>query len=111
MEMPKVTGRQEVMAMSKVKKVKEMNNAAADDTEQVREMLTAEQVLAVIPISRTTLFRLENDKLFPQGQLLTPHRKLWFKDDVIAWQRDLKNPDSDLAKAVRQRQQKKTETE
>jgi len=43
--------------------------------------------LALIPISRTTLFRLERDKLFPQGLAITPHRKLWFQDELIAWQK------------------------
>lgn len=77
----------------------------AGDTkkEEVREMLTTEQVLAMIPISRTTLFRLERDGLFPRGQLLTPHRKLWFKDEVIAWQKDLEDPNSALSQAIRKR--------
>jgi prophage regulatory protein len=75
--------------------------------EEVREMLTAEQVLAMIPISRTTLFRLERDGLFPQGLLITPHRKLWFKDEVIAWQKDLQDPDSALSQAVRLKAVKK----
>jgi len=74
-----------------------------DEAEKVREMLTAEQVLAMIPVSRTTLFRLERDKLFPQGQAVTPHRKLWFKDEVIAWQKDLQDPDSALSQTVRLR--------
>src|SRR5256885_6682027 len=34
----------------------------APQREEVREMLTAEQVLALIPVSRTTLFRLERDR-------------------------------------------------
>jgi prophage regulatory protein len=76
---------------------------AIEAQEHVREMLTAEQVLQLIPVSRTTLFRLERDKLFPQGQAITPHRKLWFKDEVIAWQRDLQDPDSALSKSVRLR--------
>jgi prophage regulatory protein len=76
--------------------------------ESVREMLTAEQVLERIPISRTTLFRLEKDKLFPLGQAITPHRKLWFKDEVIAWQRALQDPDSALSKAVKLRAVKRT---
>ncbi|MET3308065.1 helix-turn-helix transcriptional regulator [Bradyrhizobium diazoefficiens] len=71
--------------------------------DNVREMLTAEQVLALIPISRTTLFRLERDKVFPKGEAVTPHRKLWFKDEVIAWQRDLRDPKSALAQAIRAR--------
>jgi predicted DNA-binding transcriptional regulator AlpA len=76
-----------------------MDDRTAAD--QVREMLTAEEVLAKIKISRTTLFRLERDKLFPQGQAITPHRKLWFQDEVVSWQRDLQDPDSALSQAVR----------
>jgi prophage regulatory protein len=72
-------------------------------TDQVRAMLNAEQVLERIPISRTTLFRLERDKLFPQGQAITPHRKLWFLDEVVSWQKDLQDPDSALSQAVRLR--------
>jgi prophage regulatory protein len=77
--------------------------AAADalpPRDAVREMLTAEQILARIPISRTTLFRLERDKLFPLGQAITPHRKLWFQDEVIAWQKALQDPDSAIAQAM-----------
>lgn len=72
----------------------------SDQQEAVRTMLNAEQVLERIPISRTTLFRLERDKLFPQGQAVTPHRKLWFQDEVTAWQRDLQDPKSALAQAM-----------
>jgi len=71
---------------------------------EIRIMLTSEQILDIVPITRTMLFRLEKDGLFPIGQLLTPRRKLWFKDDVIEWQRDLQDPDSELAQQVRQRQ-------
>jgi len=75
--------------------------------EQVREMLTAEQVLAMIPVSRTTLFRLERDKMFPQGMAIVPHRKLWFQDEVIAWQKALQDPDSELSQAMCLRATKK----
>jgi len=80
-----------------------MTDAAAHvplQRDEVREMLTAEQVLARIPVSRTTLFRLERDKLFPQGQAITPHRKLWFKDEVVGWQTALQDPDSALSQAM-----------
>lgn len=85
--------------------------SAEPEDEKVREMLTAEQVLAQIPISRTTLFRLERDKLFPQGQAITPHRKLWFKDEVIAWQKELQDPDSALSQAARLRSVKSAKRE
>lgn len=77
------------------------------ESEGVRDMLTAEQVLERIPISRTTLFRLEKDKLFPQGQAITPHRKLWFKDEIVAWQKELQDPDSELSQQVRLKAAKK----
>lgn len=76
---------------------------APSEREQVREMLTADQVLALIPVSRTTLFRLERDKLFPKGEAITPQRKLWFKDEVIAWQKALQDPKSALAQALQTR--------
>lgn len=68
--------------------------------DELRKMLTSEQVLAAIPFSRTTLFRLERDGLFPRGQAVAPHRKLWFEDEIITWQRDLQNPKSALAQAL-----------
>jgi len=71
------------------------------EVERVREMLSSAQVLGSVPIDRATLLRLERDGLFPQGHLVTPHKKLWFKDEVIKWQRDLSDPNSELSKAVR----------
>jgi prophage regulatory protein len=76
---------------------------APQQRDVVREMLTAEQVLKAIPFSRTTLFRLERDRLFPQGQAITPHRKLWFKDEIVAWQRDVQDPTSALHQAMHER--------
>ncbi|WP_445215499.1 helix-turn-helix transcriptional regulator [Bradyrhizobium sp. Pa8] len=74
-----------------------------DVQDNVREMLTAEQVLAMIPVSRTTLFRMERDGLFPKGRAIGLHRKLWFKDEVVAWQQALQDPNSPLAQALRRR--------
>ena len=79
----------------------------APQRKDVRAMLTAEQVLALIPVSRTTLFRLERDKLFPLGQAIVPHRKLWFQDEVVAWQKALQDPDSELSQTMRLRATKK----
>jgi prophage regulatory protein len=79
-----------------------------NEAERVREMLTAEQVLEIIPVSRTTLFRLERDRLFPEGQPITAHRKLWFRDEVIQWQRDLQDPDSAVSMAMRKRAKRKS---
>lgn len=76
------------------------------DDEQIRKMLTAEQVMEQVPISRTTLFRMERDELFPQGHLITAHLKLWFEDEIIAWQKALRDPSSSLMETVRRRKRK-----
>jgi prophage regulatory protein len=71
--------------------------------DDLREMLTSEAVLAMIPISRSQLFRLEQDGLFPLGVPLSPRRKLWFKPDVVKWQREVEDPNSELGMKVRAR--------
>jgi prophage regulatory protein len=77
--------------MSDQKKVREMI-----DTEQVlavesaRPMLVLSQVLRIVPVGRTTLFRMERDGRFPPSYLVSPNRRAWFEDEVIAWQKALK---------------------
>ena len=70
------------------------------EAEKVREMLTLDQVLAMIPFDRPFLFRLQAEHLFPQGHFISPRKRLWFKEDIVQWQRDLADPTSDLSQAV-----------
>jgi prophage regulatory protein len=51
-----------------------------------RRMLNETQVLEIIPISRTTLFRLGKSGRFPKGTFISPNRRVWFEDEIIAWQ-------------------------
>jgi len=53
-------------------------------TDTVRQMLTIEDVLAKIPISRTTLWRMERDKQFPKGHIVRK-QKVWYDDEMAAW--------------------------
>jgi len=55
---------------------------------EVRKMLTVEDVLKLIPISRTTLWRMQRDKQFPKGHIVRG-QKVWYADAVAAWQNDL----------------------
>jgi predicted DNA-binding transcriptional regulator AlpA len=48
-------------------------------------MLNVGQVLAIVPVSRTTLWRLESQKKFPPGHMVLG-TKLWFADEIAAWQ-------------------------
>jgi predicted DNA-binding transcriptional regulator AlpA len=56
------------------------------DRSDPRRMLNEAQVLAIVPISRTTLFRLEKSGRFPRSTYISPNRRVWFADEIIAWQ-------------------------
>jgi prophage regulatory protein len=62
---------------------------AAPDTSGPRRMLNQEQVLAIVPVSPVTLWRMEKAGLFPRGTFISPNKKIWFSDEVIAWQREV----------------------
>jgi prophage regulatory protein len=49
-------------------------------------MLNEKQVLEIVPISRTTLFRMEKAGGFPRSTYISPNRRVWFEDEIIAWQ-------------------------
>ena len=56
------------------------------DEPELRPMLTERMVLDLVPISRTTLYRLEQAGRFPRSVYVSPNRRFWFRDEVIAWQ-------------------------
>jgi prophage regulatory protein len=51
-----------------------------------RRMLNEKQVLEILPISRTTLYRMEKAGRFPKSTYISPNRRVWFADQIIAWQ-------------------------
>ncbi|MCP1763639.1 helix-turn-helix transcriptional regulator [Bradyrhizobium japonicum] len=51
-----------------------------------RRMLNEQQVLEIIPISRTTLYRMEKSGKFPKSTYISPNRRVWFEDQIVAWQ-------------------------
>jgi predicted DNA-binding transcriptional regulator AlpA len=54
-----------------------------------RRMLNEKQVLEIVPISRTTLYRLERAGKFPKSVYLSPNRRAWFLDTIVAWQKTI----------------------
>jgi prophage regulatory protein len=56
------------------------------DEPRARRMLTEREVLRLVPISRATLWRREREGTFPKGSYISPNRKIWFEDEVCAWQ-------------------------
>jgi prophage regulatory protein len=62
---------------------------AGADKSGPRRMLSEKQVLAIIPIGRTTLFRMEKVGRFPRSTYISPNRRVWFEDEIIAWQNEI----------------------
>jgi prophage regulatory protein len=52
----------------------------------LRKMLLEEEVLELIPFSRSTLWRLERTGKFPRSTFISPNRRIWFADEVAQWQ-------------------------
>jgi prophage regulatory protein len=59
---------------------------ALDGSSGPRRMLNEKQVLGIIPVSRTTLFRMEKAGRFPRSTYISPNRRIWYADEIIAWQ-------------------------
>jgi predicted DNA-binding transcriptional regulator AlpA len=57
-----------------------------EDQSGPRRMLNEKRVLEIIPISRTTLFRMEKAGKFPGSVYISPNRRCWFEDEIVAWQ-------------------------
>jgi prophage regulatory protein len=64
----------------------ETEDAARDESDP-RRMLNEAQVLAIIPVGRSTLWRMEKAGRFPKSTYISPNRRVWFADEIIAWQR------------------------
>jgi prophage regulatory protein len=52
----------------------------------LRRMLSERQLLAIFSVSRTTLYRMEKAGRFPRATYISPNRRRWFLDEVLAWQ-------------------------
>lgn len=61
----------------------------APDKSGPRRMLSEKQVLEIIPVGRTTLYRMEKAGRFPRSTYISPNRRVWFADQVIAWQNEV----------------------
>jgi prophage regulatory protein len=79
--------------------------AAGADKSGPRRMLSEKQVLEIIPVGRTTLYRMEKKGRFPKSTYISPNRRVWFEDEIIDWQNavDEFNPDRGRGKGRRSR--------
>jgi len=58
----------------------------APEASRPRRMLNEKQVLEIVPVGRTTLFRMEKSDRFPKSTYISPNRRVWFEDEIVAWQ-------------------------
>ena len=54
-----------------------------------RKMLLEEQVLDIIPVSRSTLWRMEKTGQFPRSTFISSNRRVWFEDQIVDWQNNV----------------------
>jgi prophage regulatory protein len=59
------------------------------DASAPRKMFGMRQVLALVPVSRTTLYNETEAGRFPKAREIAPRRIAWYEDDVRAWQESL----------------------
>jgi predicted DNA-binding transcriptional regulator AlpA len=78
-------------------KEKSPEQASTDSTQVssdgIRKMLTEEQLLALLPFSRSTLYAMMKRDRFPKGSFVSVNKRIWFLDEVIGWQRAIETND------------------
>jgi prophage regulatory protein len=59
---------------------------ADEPKKELRKMLSLNEVLAIVPIARSTLLRMVRLKQFPQPIYISENRRVWYEDQIIEWQ-------------------------
>jgi prophage regulatory protein len=59
---------------------------SAPDRSGPRRMLNEKQLLDIVPLSRTSIYRLEKIGKFPRSTYISSNRRVWFEDEIIGWQ-------------------------
>jgi prophage regulatory protein len=53
---------------------------------RARRMLDEKQLLAIVPLGRSTLLRKEKEGKFPKSTYISANRRIWYEDQIVAWQ-------------------------
>lgn len=80
--------RSEALASAAIKSQAEPASGTPETIEpaRARKMLNEKQVLLLIPVSRMTLYRMEKAGRFPRSTYISPNRRFWYEDEIVAWQ-------------------------
>ncbi|WP_315775122.1 MULTISPECIES: helix-turn-helix transcriptional regulator [unclassified Bradyrhizobium] len=60
-----------------------------EDHARPRRMLSEKQVLGIVPVGRSTLWRMEKAGKFPKATPIGTNRRMWFEDQIVTWQNEL----------------------
>jgi prophage regulatory protein len=58
----------------------------APDKSRPRRMINEKQLLDIVPLSRTSIYRLEKAGKFPRSTYISANRRIWYEDEIVAWQ-------------------------
>jgi prophage regulatory protein len=56
---------------------------------RARRMLNEKQVLAIVGVGHTTLWRMVKKGQFPKPTFVSANRCVWFEDVILAWQNEI----------------------
>jgi predicted DNA-binding transcriptional regulator AlpA len=78
---------------------------SAPDKIRPRRMLNEKQVLDIVPLSRTSIYRLEKAGKFPRSTYISANRRIWYEDEIVSWQAEVdeRNPNRGRGKGRRRR--------
>jgi predicted DNA-binding transcriptional regulator AlpA len=56
---------------------------------RARRMLNEKQILAIVGVGHTTLWRMVKKGQFPKPTFVSANRCVWFEDVILAWQNEI----------------------
>jgi prophage regulatory protein len=83
---------------------------SAPDKSRPRRMLSEKHILEIVPVGRTTLYRMEQAGRFPRSTYISPNRRVWFEDEITAWQKTVDEFDPNRGRGKGRRQRVSPET-
>jgi predicted DNA-binding transcriptional regulator AlpA len=75
--------------MTKANRQQAETEDGGPDKSGPRKMLNEEQILQLVPVSQTTLWRMQKRGQFPKSTYISANRRVWFEDEVVAWQNEV----------------------
>jgi prophage regulatory protein len=46
-------------------------------------------LVTTVPVGHTTLWQMEKAGRFPKSTYIAPNRRIWFADEIVAWQKQI----------------------